>query len=273
MGILNVTPDSFSDGSRYNQMDKALAHAEQMLEQGAQIIDIGGESTRPGAQEVDAEEECGRVIPLITRLKALGAKVSIDTSKPEVMLAAADAGADMLNDVRALSLPGALTAAARCQLPICLMHMQGQPQSMQEAPQYRDVVAEVVDFLRLRIEACEQAGISRSMISIDPGFGFGKTLDHNLLLLTQLERFGDLNQPILIGISRKSMLGQITGREVHDRMPASIAAALIAMQKGARIIRVHDVAETIDAKKVFVATQIRRNTTNDIKNKSGDLHV
>ncbi|TQV75613.1 dihydropteroate synthase [Aliikangiella marina] len=253
MGILNVTPDSFSDGAKYNQFDKALAHAEYMLAEGADIIDIGGESTRPGAAEVAVAEEIERVVPLIERVKSLGARVSVDTSKPEVMLAAADAGVDMINDVRALQSPGALAAAAACQLPVCLMHMQGQPRTMQANPQYADVVEEVRHFLIERIHACEKAGIASRLLSIDPGFGFGKTLTHNIALLNHLSAFSQLGVPVLAGMSRKSMLGQITGREVHDRMPASLAVALMAMQQGAKIIRVHDVAETADVRKVFIA--------------------
>lgn len=254
MGILNVTPDSFSDGARFNQFDSAVEHATEMLEAGADIIDIGGESTRPGASEVSVEEEKKRVIPLVKAIKALGARVSVDTSKAEVMLAAAEAGADMLNDVRALTQPGALQAAVESQLPVCLMHMQGQPRSMQHNPEYQNVVQEVYDFLNQRVAACEQAGISRDLLSIDPGFGFGKSLQHNLQLLNDLPVFSELKLPILVGLSRKSMLGQITGREVHDRMAASLAVALLAMQRGASIIRVHDVAQTLDIKKVFLST-------------------
>lgn len=254
MGILNVTPDSFSDGARFNQFDSAVRHATEMLEAGADIIDIGGESTRPGASEVSVAEEINRVIPLVKAIKALGARVSVDTSKADVMLAAAEAGADMLNDVRALTQPGALQAAVESKLPVCLMHMQGQPRSMQHNPEYHNVVQEVYDFLNQRVTACEQAGISRDLLSIDPGFGFGKSLQHNLQLLNDLPVFSELKLPILVGLSRKSMLGQITGREVHDRMAASLAVALLAMQRGASIIRVHDVAQTLDIKKVFLST-------------------
>ena len=255
MGILNVTPDSFSDGAQFNSYDRAAAHAEAMLSNGASIIDIGGESTRPGASEVSVDEEINRVIPLIKTVKSMGGMVSVDTSKAEVMRAAAAAGADMLNDVRALTLPGALEAAAESQLPVCLMHMQGQPRSMQNNPNYDNVVADVMEYLQNRISACEVAGIDKALLSVDPGFGFGKTLEHNLALLNNLDRFNALGVPVLAGLSRKSMLGQITDREVHDRMAASLGVALIAMQRGAKIIRVHDVAETVDIKKIFLAMQ------------------
>ncbi len=255
MGILNVTPDSFSDGARFEKPNQALSHAESMVREGADIIDIGGESTRPGASEVTIAEEIQRVVPLIKPIKALGCLVSIDTSKPEVMLTAAEAGADMLNDVRALSLSGALKAAQQTQLPVCLMHMQGKPRSMQNAPQYKDVVAEVTAYLKSRIIACREAGIADNLISIDPGFGFGKELQHNLTLLNHLTAFQSFGKPLLVGLSRKSMLGQITGREVGQRMAASVAVALLAMQRGAKIIRVHDVAETNDVRKIFLATQ------------------
>ncbi|TQV89100.1 dihydropteroate synthase [Aliikangiella coralliicola] len=254
MGILNVTPDSFSDGARFNQFDQALAHAEEMIEQGADIIDIGGESTRPGAKAVSESEEIKRVIPLVERVSRLGVPVSVDTSKPGVMRASAEAGAGMINDVRALTEPGALAVVSEIKLPVCLMHMQGQPRTMQHNPSYQDVVSEVKGFLRERIAACVNAGIDTSLIAIDPGFGFGKTLPHNLELLTQLSCFNDLNVPILAGLSRKSMLGQITGRDVNDRLAASLAVALIAMQQGAKIIRVHDVKQTSDVKKIFIAT-------------------
>ncbi|MET1256341.1 dihydropteroate synthase [Aliikangiella maris] len=255
MGILNVTPDSFSDGSKFNQRDKAIAHAEQMLVDGADIIDIGGESTRPGAAEVSVNQELDRVIPIIEKVKSLGAKISIDTSKPEVMLAAAKAGADMLNDVRALSMPGALDAAVASQLPVCLMHMQGMPQTMQKNPNYSQVVSEVLAYLKQRVDCCVKAGLARALLSVDPGFGFGKTLQHNLQLLQHLNQFKQLGLPVLAGLSRKSMLGQITGREVDDRLAGSLAVALIAMQNGAAILRVHDVKQTLDVKKIFLALQ------------------
>lgn len=270
MGILNVTPDSFSDGARFNQFDSAVEHASSMLEAGADIVDIGGESTRPGAGEVAVEDEISRVVPLVKAVKSLGGRVSVDTSKAEVMLAAAEAGADMLNDVRALTQSGALQAAAATQLPVCLMHMQGQPRSMQHNPDYQNVVEEVCIFLKERIAACEQAGIARRLLSIDPGFGFGKNLQHNLQLLNQLQALSSLRLPILVGLSRKSMLGQITGREVHDRMAASLAVALLAMQRGASIVRVHDVAQTVDIKKVFLVT---KDVQNNISSNLGDIDV
>jgi dihydropteroate synthase len=256
MGILNVTPDSFSDGAQYTQLDKAVKHAEQMLLDGADIIDIGGESTRPGAQEVTAETEIERVVPLVCRLKSLGCLVSVDTSKPEVMQAVADAGADMINDVRALSMPGAVEMLAKLQLPVCLMHMQGQPGTMQISPEYSDVVNDVLKYLGGRVATCLAAGISNSLISVDPGFGFGKALQHNIELLTQLRSFEALNLPVLVGLSRKSMIGQITGRDVCDRLSGSLAVALIAMQQGAKIIRVHDVKQTVDVRQVYLATNI-----------------
>ncbi|MDX1569067.1 MAG: dihydropteroate synthase [Xanthomonadales bacterium] len=254
MGILNVTPDSFSDGGRYDRLEGALAHARAMVAEGAAIIDVGGESTRPGAREVSVEEELGRVIPVIEGLaRAVSVPISIDTSKPEVMSAAAAAGAGLINDVNALRAPGALEAAAATDLPVCLMHMQGTPRSMQHAPSYEDVVAEVIQFLVERIRACEAVGISRDRIVIDPGFGFGKTLEHNLALLGRLEAFQDLGCPILIGVSRKSMFGKLLDRDVDERLPGSLAACVIALGKGASIVRAHDVAETQDAVAVFSA--------------------
>ncbi|MCW8877976.1 MAG: dihydropteroate synthase [Kangiellaceae bacterium] len=255
MGVLNVTPDSFSDGSQYNQQDKALARAQQMIAEGADIIDIGGESTRPGAKDVSVEEELERVVPLVESIRSLDCKISVDTSKPEVMKAALKAGAHMINDVRALSEPGAMEVVGEFQVPVCLMHMQGQPRTMQADPKYQDVINDVKTFLSQRIIACEKFGITKDLICIDPGFGFGKTLQHNLLLLTELDEFNSLDVPVLAGLSRKSMLGQITGRDVDERLAASLAVALIALQKGAKIIRVHDVKETADTKKVFLATQ------------------
>jgi len=255
MGILNVTPDSFSDGSAYLHFNDALAHAKRLLNEGADIIDIGGESTRPGAREVSIDDEISRVVPLVEKVKSLGGIVSVDTSKPEVMLAAIEAGVDMINDVRALSLPGALEVVAESQLPVCLMHMLGQPKNMQSAPQYQSVVTDIFKYLKQRVEVCLSAGIESSYIAIDPGFGFGKTLQHNLDLLTQLSSFQNLKCPILVGLSRKSMIGQITGREVCDRLAGSLGLALIAMQQGAKIIRVHDVKQTVDIKKIFLATQ------------------
>ncbi|MCB1925708.1 MAG: dihydropteroate synthase [Gammaproteobacteria bacterium] len=254
MGILNVTPDSFSDGGRYLSLDAAEQQAERMLADGADLLDIGGESTRPGAAAVSVDEEIARVVPVVERLKKrFDAVVSVDTSKPDVMRAAVAAGADMINDVMALSAPGALTTVATLGVPVCLMHMQGEPRTMQQAPQYDDVVADILGYLEQRVSDCERAGIPRSRLLVDPGFGFGKTLDHNLALLANLARFQKLGLPLLVGISRKSMLGAITDRAVEDRMAASVAAALIAVERGARIVRVHDVAETVDALKVWSA--------------------
>ena len=234
MGILNVTPDSFSDGARYQKFDKAIVHAEEMLANGADIIDIGGESTRPGAAEVSVSEEIDRVVPLIEHLAKIGARISVDTSKPEVMYAAIKAGAHMINDVRALTVPGALEVVAAASLPVCLMHMQGQPRTMQKAPSYDSVVDDVISYLQNRIHACLQAGVSRELISVDPGFGFGKRLSHNLALLKKLSKFDVLKAPLLVGLSRKSMLGEITGQPVKERLSASLAVALIAMQQGAK---------------------------------------
>jgi dihydropteroate synthase len=254
MGVLNVTPDSFSDGGRYIATDRALDQAAQMVESGAAIIDVGGESTRPGAGPVSVQQEIDRVLPVIERLTAdFDLPISIDTSKPEVMRAAATAGAGMINDVSALRAPGALETAVASGLPVCLMHMQGEPRTMQAAPQYDDVVADILSYLDERLTACEQAGMARSRLLVDPGFGFGKTLAHNLVLLSRLATFSQLGVPVLIGISRKSMLGALTGRPVEERLAASVAAALLAAQRGASIIRVHDVAETVDALNILQA--------------------
>jgi len=255
MGIVNVTPDSFSDGGEHATLEAAVAHGLRLAEEGADILDIGGESTRPGAEEVGVEEELRRVIPVIERLaKQTSLPISIDTSKPEVMRAAIAAGAGMINDVYALRREGALEAAAELGVPVVLMHMQGEPRSMQAAPQYDDVVAEVHRFLAERIFAAEMAGIAKKKIVVDPGFGFGKTRDHNLLLLAQLERFAELGVPLLAGLSRKKTIGELTGREdPHDRVHGSVAAHLIAAQRGAKLVRVHDVAATVDALKVWNA--------------------
>ncbi|WP_194757297.1 dihydropteroate synthase [Aliidiomarina indica] len=255
MGILNVTPDSFSDGGQYNDTERALERARVMVENGADWLDVGGESTRPGADAVSEQEELERVVPVIEAIaRELPVKISVDTSKANVMRAAVAAGAHMINDVRALREPDALTAAAEAfkarQVRVCLMHMQGQPRTMQEHPEYDDLVGDIKDFFNERMRACEAAGIARSHIYLDPGFGFGKTVRHNYELLQRLPAFRDLDRPLLIGISRKSMLGHVTGRAVTERMPASIAAATIAMLKGAAILRVHDVAETRDAVQV-----------------------
>ena len=255
MGIVNVTPDSFSDGGRHATVDAAVAHALRLAEEGADVLDVGGESTRPGAEDVPLEEELRRVIPVIERLaRETALPISVDTSKPEVMRAAVDAGAGMINDVYALRRDGALDIAAACGVPVVLMHMQGEPRTMQEAPQYEDVVAEVHRFLAERIFAAEMAGIPKKRIVIDPGFGFGKTREHNLALLAQLARFGELGVPVLAGLSRKRTIGELTGRTTPaERVHGSVAAALIAAQRGAGLLRVHDVAATVDALKVWDA--------------------
>lgn len=254
MGIVNVTPDSFSDGGRLADVEAAVAHGLRLVEEGADLLDIGGESTRPGAGEVPESVELARVIPVIERLAAqVAVPISIDTSKPAVMRAAVAAGAGMINDVRALRGGGALDAAAALGVPICLMHMLGEPRTMQQTPDYDDVVAAVHGFLAERIFACEMAGIDRRKLVVDPGFGFGKTLEHNLRLLRQLERLRELGPPVLVGLSRKSMIGTLTGREVDGRLAGSLAAAVLAAEHGARIIRVHDVAATRDALAVWTA--------------------
>ncbi len=248
MGVLNLTPDSFSDGGRFDAPERAIAQALQMQADGAAIIDIGGESTRPGAADVPLEEELARVIPVIEALvPELAVPISVDTSKPEVMRAAAAAGAGMINDVYALRRPGALEAAADSGLPICLMHMLGEPRTMQQAPQYQDVLAEVGAFLAQQVARCEAAGIARERLLLDPGFGFGKTLEHNLSLLKHLDRLALLDQPLLVGMSRKSMIGKVIDRPVAERLYGSIAVACLAAWQGAAIIRVHDVRESVDA--------------------------
>jgi dihydropteroate synthase len=254
MGILNVTPDSFADGGRYFLRDAALRHAEQMLGQGADLLDVGGESTRPGADDVPEQEELDRVLPVLEGLRDLtGVPVSVDTSRPAVMRAAVGAGVAMLNDVRALQAPGALAAAADLAVPVCLMHMQGQPRTMQSAPGYEDVCREVAAFLEQRMQACVDAGIPANYIMLDPGFGFGKSFDHNIELLANLRELTRFGRPLLVGLSRKSLLGALTGRKVEDRVAASVAAAVLAVQNGADIVRVHDVAETVDALRVVRA--------------------
>ena len=255
MGIVNVTPDSFSDGGAHAGVDAAVAHALQLVAEGADLLDIGGESTRPGADEVPAEEEVRRVVPVIERLaKEASVPISIDTSKPAVMRAAVAAGAGMINDVYGLRRDGALDAAAALGVPVVLMHMQGAPRSMQDAPQYDDVVAEVHRFLAERIFAAEMAGIAKKNIVVDPGFGFGKTTQHNLQLLSQLQRFTELGVPVLAGLSRKKIIGELTGRsDPRERAAGSMAAHLIAAQRGAMLLRVHDVAATVDALKVWNA--------------------
>lgn len=255
MGIVNVTPDSFSDGGVHDTTDAAVAHALSLVEQGADLLDIGGESTRPGAGEVPLEEELRRVVPVIEQLVArVEVPISVDTSKPEVMRAAVQAGAGMINDVYALRRDGALDAAAALGVPVVLMHMQGEPRSMQAAPGYDDVVGEVHRFLAERIFAAEMSGIPKQRIVVDPGFGFGKDTAHNLQLLAQLQRFVELGVPVLAGLSRKRSIGQLTGRDVPaERVAGSVAAHLIAAQRGAAIVRVHDVAATVDALKVWNA--------------------
>ncbi len=255
MGIVNVTPDSFSDGGEHDSVDAAVAHALRLAEEGADILDIGGESTRPGADEVSLEEELRRVIPVIERLaKETSLPISIDTSKPEVMRAAVAAGAGLINDVYALRREGALDAAAALGVPVVLMHMQGEPRRMQAAPEYDDVVAVVHRFLAERIFSAEMAGIAKKKIVVDPGFGFGKNTAHNLALLARLDRFADLGVPVLAGLSRKRTIGELTGRtDPHDRVYGSIAAHLIAAQRGAKLLRVHDVAATVDALKIWNA--------------------
>ena len=252
-GILNVTPDSFSDGGQFADTDAAVAHGLALAEQGADLLDVGGESTRPGAADVSIEEELRRVIPVIEQLaKRTSLPIAIDTSKPEVMRAAVAAGAGMVNDVHALRRDGALEAAAELGVPVCLMHMQGEPRSMQDAPHYDDVVGEVHRFLTDRLFACELAGIDRHKVMVDPGFGFGKNLEHNLALLRALERFADLGSGVYAGLSRKAMIGELTGRKLPaERAAGSAAAALVAVQRGARLVRVHDVAATVDALAVW----------------------
>jgi dihydropteroate synthase len=253
MGIVNVTPDSFSDGGKFNTTEKAIAHALQLVEEGAEILDIGGESTRPGATPVPLDEELKRVIPVIEGLRDAGVPLSIDTYKPQVMQAAITAGADIVNDVCALREPQALEIVAASQVGVCLMHMQGRPQTMQADPQYDDVVSEVTGFLKERLDAAERAGINRSRIVLDPGFGFGKRTAHNLTLLNHLNDIQALGLPLLIGLSRKSVLGQVVGSSVDERVHASIAASVVSVMKGANIVRVHDVKPTIDALKIVQA--------------------
>lgn len=254
MGILNVTADSFSDGGRFENAANALDHARLMIGQGAAIIDVGGESTRPGARPVTLAEELDRVIPVIESLRRESSVfISVDTSKPELMRAAVAAGADIINDVRALTQPGALAAAAESRAGLCLMHMRGEPRTMQDAPRYADVVGEVSAFLAARAAACESAGVAANRIVIDPGFGFGKNASHNLQLLRELPRLAALGFPILAGLSRKSLLAQLTQRAVEDRMAGSVALAAIAVLNGARIVRAHDVGATVDAVRVAAA--------------------
>lgn len=254
MGILNTTPDSFSDGGSYTQLESALAQVERMIVDGASIIDIGGESTRPGAEDVSEEDELARVIPVLIAIKQrFDVLVSIDTSKAAVMIAAIAAGADMINDVAALQNQGCLAAVAQSDVPVCLMHMQGLPRTMQNNPSYDHVINDIVAFFQQRIEACVSAGIARERIILDPGFGFGKTLEQNFHLLANLSKFSQLKLPLLIGISRKSMIGNLLNRDVKQRLAGSLSAAIIAAQQGANIIRVHDVEATVDALTVLQA--------------------
>jgi len=254
MGILNVTPDSFSDGGHFDNPNIALRQAATMAEGGAAIIDIGGESTRPGAGSVDVQQELDRVIPIIEIVRSVtDIPISIDTSKAEVMRASVAAGASLINDVNALQGDGALQAAAELQVPVCLMHMRGEPRTMQKDPVYNDVVADVAEFLEARVAACVEAGLGEELLIVDPGFGFGKTHLHNVELLANLRQLRVRNRPVLVGVSRKSTLGELTNREVHERLPASVAAAVVAVMKGADIVRVHDVQATVDALKVAQA--------------------
>jgi dihydropteroate synthase len=254
MGVLNVTPDSFSDGGRFVDPQAALSQARRMIDEGAAIIDVGGESTRPGADPASVDEELSRVVPVIAALRRESAVfISVDTSKPEVMRAAVAAGADIINDVRAHAEPGALAAAAETGAGVCLMHMKGEPRTMQDAPAYEDVVLEVHAYLSRRIDVCVSAGIARPRIVADPGFGFGKRIVDNLELLKQLSRLDTLGVPVLVGLSRKSMLARLTGRQVEHRTAGSVALAAIAVLNGARIVRAHDVAATLDAIRVAAA--------------------
>jgi dihydropteroate synthase len=248
MGVINTTPDSFSDGGLYHSIETAFRHAQQLIEDGVDILDVGGESTRPGSRNVDVEEELGRTLPLIEAVRKISdIPISIDTSKPQVMQKAVEAGATLINSIWALQQDNSLEIAARLGVPVCLMHMQGTPETMQKNPTYVDVAAEVMEFLQQRIDAAVGAGIDRSNIIVDPGFGFGKTLQHNLLLLKSLHQFKSLGVPILVGMSRKSMIGIILDKPVDERLYGSISTAVIAALLGADIVRVHDVAETIDA--------------------------
>jgi dihydropteroate synthase len=261
MGVINVTPDSFSDGATLYRnaildIEKAMARAREMVASGAAILDIGGESTRPGASPVSVSEEMDRVLPLVTRITAeLETIISVDTSTPELMREAAAAGAGLLNDVRALTREGALEAAAATDLPICLMHMQGEPDRMQVAPRYDDVVEDVCEHLRSRVACCERQGIARSRLLLDPGFGFGKSVTHNLELLRELPRLAEVGFPLIVGLSRKSLIGKLLGREVGQRLPASLALAVLAAERGASVIRTHDVAATVDAISMLTALE------------------
>jgi dihydropteroate synthase len=255
MGILNVTPDSFSDGGQYRKLDAAIAQAEKMIKQGASFIDIGGESTRPGAEAVSLDEESRRVIPVIEALRKrdIPAVISIDTSKPELMKRAVEAGAGLINDVCALTEARAVEVVSQLHVPVCLMHMQGQPRTMQKDPHYNDVVSDVYNYLSARVDTCVQGGINQEQILIDPGFGFGKSVEHNLSLLKHLSEFAQMGLPLLVGLSRKSMMASILDKTVNNRLAGSIAAACFALAGGAAIIRAHDVDETMDAIKMYTA--------------------
>jgi dihydropteroate synthase len=255
MGIVNVTPDSFSDGGKFLARDAAIAHGRRLIDEGADILDVGGESTRPGATPASLQQELDRVMPVLEALVADGVPISIDTQKSQVMATAIKAGAAMINDVNALLAPGAVEACAASNVAVCLMHKQGAPATMQHAPRYTDVVAEVADFLAARSRVCTDAGISIGRIAIDPGFGFGKSVEHNFRLLRELKSLVALGFPVLAGFSRKASLGAVTGRAADDRLAASIAAAILCAQNGATILRVHDVRETVDAINVFMAAQ------------------
>lgn len=255
MGVLNVTPDSFFDGGRYASLEAAIEHGLRMVSEGAALIDVGGESTRPGASAVGVAEELERVVPVIRALASADVILSVDTSQPEVMTAAAGAGAGFINDVRALTLPGALAAARASGCAVCLMHMQREPRSMQQSPHYTDVVAEVRAFLQARVAACRAVGFDSGQIVIDPGFGFGKTFEHNLTLLRHLRELALPQVPLLAGLSRKALIGKLTGRAAGERLYGSVALAVIAALNGARIIRAHDVAATVDALKVVAALE------------------
>jgi dihydropteroate synthase len=262
MGIVNVTPDSFADGGRHADAASAIRFAEQLLREGADMLDIGGESTRPGARAPGADEQLARVLPVLRAAVGFGVPVSVDTSEPLVMAAVLDAGADIVNDVRALQRPGALAALARhASAGVCLMHLRGEPDTMQAEANYDDVVAEVAAFLRARVQALQAAGVTAERVVLDPGIGFAKRVEHNLVLMARQRELLALGHPLLVGWSRKSTLGSVTGRAVHERVAASVAAALMAVERGARIVRVHDVAETVDALKLWRAVQQLEGTT------------
>ncbi len=253
MGVVNITTDSFSDGGRYATPAAAVAHARRLIDEGADLLDIGGESTRPGAAPVSVRDEIARIVPVLDALRDCGRPLSVDTRRPEAMRAALEHGADFINDIEALRAPGALEAVRDSGCAVCVMHMQGEPQTMQQAPHYRDVVSEVEEFLAERVAALVEAGIERERIVVDPGIGFGKTLRHNLLLIDAVDELVTLGQPVLVGVSRKSMIGALTGRDVDHRLAGSLSAMLAAAARGAGIVRVHDVADTCDALRVWRA--------------------